>query len=44
MIKARVNKMKENMHKMIMVKVIKVNMKNNMEKKLLPYISSIYTH
>jgi hypothetical protein len=44
MIKARVNKIKENMHKRIRVKVIKVNMGNNAEKKLPPYISSIYTH
>jgi hypothetical protein len=44
MIKARVNKMKENMHKMIKAKVIKVNMSNNTEKKLLPQIYSIYTH
>jgi len=44
MIKAMVNKMKENMHKMIKTKVIKLNMNNNMERKLLPQISSIYTH
>jgi hypothetical protein len=44
MIKARVNKMKENRHKMIKAKVIKVNMSNNMERKLLPHIFSIYTH
>jgi hypothetical protein len=44
MIKARLSKMKENMHKMIRAKVIKVNMSNNMERKLLPHISSIYTH
>jgi hypothetical protein len=44
MIKARVGKMKENMHKMIRAKVIKVNMSNNMERKLLAHISSIYTH
>ncbi len=44
MIKARVNKMKENMHKMIKARVIKENMNNNMERKLLPQILSIYTH
>jgi hypothetical protein len=44
MIKAMVNKTKENMHKMIRARVIKVNMNNNMERKLLPQISSIYTH
>jgi hypothetical protein len=36
MIKARVSKMKENMHKMIRARVIKVNININMEKKLLP--------
>jgi hypothetical protein len=44
MIKARVNRMKENVHKMIKVRVIKVNININMEKKLLPHISSIHTH
>jgi hypothetical protein len=44
MIKPRANKMKENMHKWIRVKVIKVNMSNNVERKLLPYIFSIYKH
>ncbi len=44
MIRARVNKMKENMHKMIKARVIKENMNNNMERKLLPQILSIYTH
>jgi hypothetical protein len=29
---------------MIKAKVIKVNMNNNMKKKMLPHISSIYTH
>jgi hypothetical protein len=33
MIRARVNKMKENMHKMTKAMVIKVNMSNNMERK-----------
>jgi hypothetical protein len=44
MIRAKVNKMKENMHKMIRAKVNKVNMNNNMKRKLLPQILSIYTH
>jgi len=35
---------KHQMNKMIRAKVIKVNMNNNMERKLLPHISSIYTH
>jgi hypothetical protein len=43
-IKVRVNRMKENMHKMIRARVIKVNVSNNMERKLLPQISSINTH
>jgi hypothetical protein len=34
MIRAKVSKMKENMHKMIMAKVIKVNMSNDMKRKL----------
>jgi hypothetical protein len=43
MIKTKVSKMKKNMHKMIRAKVIKVNMSNNMERKLLSHIFSIYT-
>jgi hypothetical protein len=44
MIRARVNKIKDSMHKMIKAKVIKVNMSKNMEKKLLPQFFSIHTH
>jgi hypothetical protein len=44
MIKAGVSRMKENMHKMITARVIKVNININIEKKLLPQIFSIYTH
>jgi hypothetical protein len=36
MIKAKVSRTKENMHKMIRVRAIKVNININMEKKLLP--------
>jgi hypothetical protein len=42
-IKDRVNRTKENMHKRIRARVIKVNININMERKLLPQISSIYT-
>jgi len=44
MVMAKMNMLKENMHQMIRAKVIKVNMNNNMKKKMLPHISSVYTH
>jgi hypothetical protein len=44
MIRARVGMMKENMHKMIKTRVIKVNMNNNMEKKVVAtYLFNIHT-